>query len=66
MGDKLTHDYAAISSVRERLQSKQREYALHELGDWVVETCLLFGASATTAYKVAALMVEGIDREGPR
>lgn len=31
-----------------------------EMAEWVVKTCLLFGASIKTAYKVAGLFVEGI------
>jgi hypothetical protein len=33
------------------------------IADWIVITCLRFGASIPTAYRVAALFVEGIDRE---
>jgi hypothetical protein len=31
-----------------------------ELAEWVVATCLLFGASVGTAYQVAGLFVEGV------
>jgi hypothetical protein len=36
---------------------------LAEIGAWVVQTCLLMGASPTTAYEVAAAFVEGVERE---
>lgn len=31
-----------------------------EIAEWVVETCLTFGATTYTAYKVAGLFVEGL------
>ena len=33
--------------------------------DWVVDTCLLFGAQRTTAYAVAAEFARGLDPEPP-
>lgn len=65
--ERLTIDYKVIGAMRDKLQqSTYREYVLRDVGAWVVQTCLLFGTSATTAYKIAALMVEGIEQEGPR
>ncbi len=40
---------------------EERQKALYELGTWVVSTCLLFGAELSTAYKVAAIFVEGLE-----
>jgi hypothetical protein len=37
-----------------------------ELADWVVATCLIFGASVATAYQVAGLFVEAVRRVPPR
>ena len=31
-----------------------------ELADWVVATCLIFGATVATAYQVAGLFVRGV------
>jgi hypothetical protein len=31
--------------------------------DWVVDTCLLFGTQRKTAYNVAGLFADGLDRE---
>ncbi len=36
--------------------------ALHELGQHVINTCMLFGTEASTAFNVAALLVDGIER----
>ncbi len=30
-----------------------------ELAEWVVATCLMFGASVATAYQIAGLFVQG-------
>ena len=30
--------------------------------DWIVSLCLAFGASVSTAYKVAGLFIEGINQ----
>lgn len=31
--------------------------------EWLVATCLLFGCSVGTAYKVTAIFIEGIEHE---
>lgn len=36
---------------------------LNKWAKWVVETCLTFGTSVSTAYKVAGLFVEGLERD---
>lgn len=38
---------------------------LRRLADWVVETCLLHGASLYTAFTVAGLMVKDFEEEKP-
>jgi hypothetical protein len=35
-----------------------------QLGEWVVSTCLLFGTSATTAYKIAGVFLEALRELG--
>ena len=40
------------------------EMTLAELAEWVKMTCLMFGASPATAYKVAGTFVEGLERTG--
>jgi hypothetical protein len=31
-----------------------------ELCEWIVDTCLLFGSTLSTAYQVAGLFIQGI------
>lgn len=35
---------------------------LEELGDWLVQTCLMFGASTSTAYKVSGTLIAGVEQ----
>lgn len=42
------------------------QMTLAEIAEWVKVTCLMFGASPATAYKVAGLFVEGLERGGRR
>lgn len=35
-----------------------------DLAEWVKDTCLLFGTTVETAYKVAALFIEGLKNSG--
>ena len=37
-----------------------------DICEWVVNTCLSFGTSLATAYKVAGLFIEGLRAEGQR
>jgi hypothetical protein len=41
----------------------KRNERLAQIAAWVVQTCLIFGSSPSTAYTVAGLFVEGIARE---
>jgi hypothetical protein len=41
----------------------ERRQRLVEIAAWVAQMCLMFGSSPHTAYTVAGLFVEGIDRE---
>ncbi len=52
-----------VSRLKQMLlyPDEDRQKALRELGDWVISTCLLFGAELSTAYKVAAAFVEGLE-----
>lgn len=34
-----------------------------ELAQWLVETCLMFGASVHTAYLVAGVFLQGLERK---
>ncbi len=34
------------------------------MANWIRDICLEFGATVSTAYKVAGLFVEGLEREG--
>lgn len=34
-----------------------------ELAEWVVQTCLMFGTTVATAYKVAGLFLEALSDE---
>ena len=42
------------------------EMSDREICDWIVETCLTFGAATHTAYKVAGLFIEGIRGDAVR
>lgn len=35
-----------------------------ELADWIVDTCLTFGASVNTAFMVASLFIEALEGDG--
>lgn len=37
-----------------------RDQALDRIGEWAKDNCLMVGAEATTAYKVASTFVSGI------
>ncbi len=52
-----------VSRIKSMLlyPDEDRQKALFELGTWVVMTCRLFGAELSTAYKVAAAFVEGLE-----
>lgn len=43
--------------------SEQQLKYLAKIGQWVVETCLLFGTTPKTAFTVASMFVEGIEYE---
>lgn len=45
----------------------ERDRRRAKFGAWVVETCLLFGTTASTAYKIASLFVSRLehDEEAP-
>lgn len=40
-----------------------RKQALDDLAIWVKDTALFFGCSTATAYKVAGVFVEGIEKD---
>ncbi len=37
-----------------------------ELGEWIVSTCLVWGAEAATAHQVAAIFLRGLGQSGDR
>lgn len=42
---------------------KIEEMTLEEIADWVCKTCLMFGTSPATAYKVAGTFVAGLEKQ---
>jgi len=42
-------------------QKKIEEMSLDEIAEWVRDTCLMFGASTSTAYQVAAVFIRGLE-----
>lgn len=40
------------------------DMSLEEVGQWLVETCLMFGTQVSTAHQVAATFVKGLEAEG--
>jgi hypothetical protein len=52
------------NDIQQRLSdSATRDAALFEVAEWVKNTGSFFGASAATAYKVAAVFVEGLEKD---
>lgn len=54
-----------MSIPLERLQEmlcnpSTREQVLDEIGNWVKDTCLLFGTTPSMAYQIAFIFVEGV------
>jgi hypothetical protein len=41
----------------------EKDAQLARIGQWVIETCLLFGTRRKTAYLVAGAFVKGVERE---
>lgn len=42
------------------MEKLSRQLNDQELAQWVVQTCLMFGATVATAYQVAGLFVAGV------
>lgn len=42
-----------------------REETLLELAEWVKDTCLFFGTSASLAYKIASMFIAGLEYDVP-
>lgn len=38
------------------------EMSLEEVARWVVDICLMFGASVSTAHQVAATFIKGLEK----
>jgi hypothetical protein len=41
----------------------EKDAQLARIGQWVIETCLLFGTRRKTAYLVAGAFVKGVERD---
>lgn len=64
MGDReLPFDWERIKRIKSQLeQPDTRDYALLILGQWVVQTCDIFGAEPATCFAVAAEFVRGVSK----
>lgn len=51
-----------VQRIRQPVSEDDYQAALYDLGAWAVTTCLVAGAQASTAYQVAAALVDGIQR----
>lgn len=50
--------------IQEMLADDARRWeALNEIGMWVVDSCLMFGCSTSTAYLLAFVFTEGLAAE---
>lgn len=61
--DQMNHECRLpVNHLREMLEKggDSRRQALAELHGWIYNTCILFGALESTAYKVAGLFVSHI------
>ena len=53
-----------IEDIKTRLNNPQtRLKALADTAEWIKETGLFFGASPVTAYKTAAVFIEGLEND---
>lgn len=43
--------------------TKTRDEAFSELGQWVIDTCLIFGCRPELAWRVASTFIEGLRKE---
>lgn len=51
-----------LDDIRQRLGDPlTRQKALVDVGEWVTSTCLLMGASASTAHLVGATFLDGLE-----
>jgi len=41
--------------------TREQDAELVRIGQWAIETCLLFGAQRKTAYLVAGYFIEGVE-----
>lgn len=48
---------------RETNAMSEQQTTDRQLAEWVVQTCLMFGASVVTAYRVAALFIEALEND---
>lgn len=60
-------EHSNLESIREDLKNPiKRRQALIRLGEWVKDTVLLFGGDPFTAFDVAAIFVQGIEKSYER
>lgn len=51
-------------TIKQKLNDpEQRNQALAEIGEWVKDTCLLFGASPDVAFQVTAIFLRGLKND---
>lgn len=64
MSGKMPKIKPVSQGVIDRLHDpKTQTAALHEFGEWIISTCLLFGTGYETAYTVAGIMLEGLSKK---
>jgi hypothetical protein len=53
----------AVTGFEVLHNSDTRDQALIDLGQWAIDTCLLFGCCPETAWEVAAIFIRGLRKE---
>jgi hypothetical protein len=59
----LRSELDAAEGRIKRMKTRSTDQHHAEIGQWVVDTCLLYGASVATAHIVAAHFVRGLKGE---
>lgn len=55
--------FGEIGQILRSTDERKRQEALKVIADWWINQCLLFGAHPETAYRTAAVIIDGMDRE---
>lgn len=53
----------AVTSFETLHDPDRRDQALADLGQWVIDTCLIFGCRPELAWQVAATFTKGLRKE---